>query len=54
MIFKLVQLAKAHPEFYDNSVYIARNPFKAVGDVLVLAGDTLPLIAPDTSDMQLI
>lgn len=28
---------------YDNSVFLARNPFKAVGDVLVLAGDILPL-----------
>ena len=51
---KVQYASDLHLEFYDNSVYIARNPFKAVGDVLVLAGDTLPLIAPDTSDMQLI
>lgn len=33
-----------HLEFYDNSVFLARGPFKVAGDVLVLAGDTLPLI----------
>ena len=32
-----------HIEFYDNSVFLARGPFKVAGDVLVLAGDTLPL-----------
>ena len=32
-----------HLEFYDNSMFLARGPFKAVGDILVLAGDTLPL-----------
>ena len=32
-----------HLEFYGNATYLARNPFKAVGDVLVLAGDTMPL-----------
>jgi len=32
-----------HLELYDNSSFIARNPFKAKGQVLVLAGDTLPL-----------
>lgn len=35
-------------EFYDNSVFLARGPFKATGDVLVLAGDTLPLRELDT------
>ena len=39
-----VQYASAlHIEFYDNSVFLARGPFKVAGDVLVLAGDTLPL-----------
>lgn len=33
-----------HMEFYDNSVFLAREPFKVAGDVLVLAGDTFPLI----------
>lgn len=40
---KVQYASDLHLEFYDNSVFIARNPFKAVGDVLVLAGDTLPL-----------
>lgn len=30
-------------EFYDNSLFLARSPFKVAGDVLVLAGDTLLL-----------
>ena len=33
-----------HLEFYDNSVFLARSPFEVTGDVLILAGDTLPLI----------
>ena len=32
-----------HLEFYDNSVFMARGPLKVAGDVLVLAGVTLPL-----------
>jgi len=32
-----------HLEFRENSEFVARNPFKVTGDVLVLAGDTLPL-----------
>ncbi len=32
-----------HLEFYDNSMFLARGPFKVAGDILVLAGDTLPL-----------
>lgn len=40
---KVQYASDLHLEFYDNSVFIAHNPFKAVGDVLVLAGDTLPL-----------
>lgn len=40
---KVQYASDLHLEFYDNSVFIARNPFKVVGDVLVLAGDTLPL-----------
>ena len=37
-----------HLEFYDNSVFMARGPLKVAGDVLVLAGDTLPLREFDT------
>ena len=40
---KVQYASDLHLEFYDNSVFMARNPFKAVGDVLVLAGDNLPL-----------
>ena len=40
---KVQYASDLHLEFYDNSVFIARNPFRVVGDVLVLAGDTLPL-----------
>lgn len=41
----IVQYASdLHLEFYDNSVFLARGPFKVAGDILVLAGDTLPLI----------
>ena len=37
-----------HIEFYDNSVFLARGPLKVAGDVLVIAGDTLPLREFDT------
>lgn len=40
---KVQYASDLHLEIYDNSVFIARDPFKVVGDVLVLAGDTLPL-----------
>lgn len=32
-----------HLEIFDNAVFIARNPFKIAGDILVIAGDTIPL-----------
>ena len=32
-----------HLELNDNAAFIARNPFKVKGDVLVLAGDTFLL-----------
>ena len=41
---KVQYASDLHLEFRDNAVLIARNPFKAEGDVLVLAGDTFPLI----------
>lgn len=44
---KVQYASDLHLEFYDNSVMMARNPFNAVGDVLVLAGDTLPLAKID-------
>jgi len=40
---KVQYASDLHIEFYDNSVFLARGPFKVAGDVLVLAGDTLPL-----------
>ena len=45
---KVQYASDLHLEFHDNSVFIARQPFKVVGDVLVLAGDTLPLAEFDT------
>ena len=45
---KVQYASDLHLEFYDNSVFIARQPFKVAGDVLVLAGDTLPLAEFDT------
>lgn len=45
----IVQYASdLHMEFSDNSMFLARDPFKSVGDVLVLAGDTFPLREFDT------
>ncbi len=41
---KVQYASDLHLEFYDNSVFLARGPFKVAGDILVLAGDTLPLI----------
>lgn len=41
---KVQYASDLHMEFYDNSVFLARGPFKVAGDILVLAGDTLPLI----------
>lgn len=41
---KVQYASDLHIEFYDNSVFLARGPFKVAGDILVLAGDTLPLI----------
>ena len=40
---KVQYASDLHIEFYDNSVFLARGPFRVAGDVLVLAGDTLPL-----------
>lgn len=45
---KVQYASDLHIEFYDNSVFLARGPFKVAGDVLVLAGDTLPLIELDS------
>ena len=39
---KVQYASDQHLEFYDNSVFTARSPLKVAGDVLVLAGDTLP------------
>ncbi len=40
---KVQYVSDLHLEFYDNSVFLARGPLKVAGDVLVIAGDTLPL-----------
>ena len=45
---KVQYASDLHLEFYDNAVFIAGTPFQAVGDVLLLAGDTLPLKEFDT------
>ena len=37
-----------HIELHDNSVFMARGPLEVAGDVLVIAGDTLPLREFDT------
>ena len=45
---KVQYASDLHMEFFDNSMFLTRGPIKAVGDVLVLAGDTLPLREFDT------
>ena len=41
---KVQYASDLHLEYYDNSVFLARGPFRVTGDILVLAGDILPLI----------
>ena len=41
---KVQYASDLHLEFFDNSRFVSRNPFKVTGDVLVLAGDSFPLI----------
>ena len=40
---KIQYSSDLHLELYDNSYFLSNNPFEAVGDVLILAGDTFPL-----------
>lgn len=40
---KIQYSSDLHLELYDNAVFVGNNPFTVSGDVLVLAGDVLPL-----------
>lgn len=40
---KIQYSSDLHLELYDNAVFVGKNPFAAIGEVLVLAGDVLPL-----------
>lgn len=43
MVMRIQYSSDLHLEQFENAVFINKNPFSVVGDVLVLAGDTLPL-----------